>query len=165
MSFDCHNILKYSQFPKVEELLPCWRFEFLYFCLVQCFTTKVLKNLLSIKNYNFEIELNSVKVRVGIYVSKSVEYTRMTQLEGVDSHIVIIDISNCAIKRVINVYRGFNPQNNVNARTKFKYQLEVIKNAMTDRCIVVGDFNLDYSKAFDVNYGYNIPPTLLSNFV
>ena len=78
----------------------------------------------------------------------------MIHLEGVDSHIVIIDISNCAIKRIIIVYRSFNPQNNVNARTKFKYQLEVKKNAMTERCIIIGDFNLDYSKVFDVNYGY-----------
>ena len=77
-------------------------------------------DLLSIKNFNFEMELNSVKSRVGVYASKSVEYTRMSHLEGVDSHIVIIDISNCAIKRIINVYRSFNPQNNVNERTKLK---------------------------------------------
>ena len=25
---------------------------------------------------------------------------------------------------------------------------------MTERCIVIGDFNLDYFKAFNVNYGY-----------
>ena len=66
--------------------------------------TNFSPDLLSIKNYNFELELNSVQSRVGIYVSKSVEYTRMTQLKGVDSHVVIIDKSNCAIKRIINVY-------------------------------------------------------------
>ena len=37
-------------------------------------------------------------------------------------------------------------------RTKFKQQLEIIKNAMTVNCVIVGDFNLDYAKAFDVNY-------------
>ena len=87
------------------------------------------------------MELNSAKSRVGVYASKSVEYTRMSHLEGVDSHIVIIDISNCAIKRIINVYRSFNPQNNVNERTKLKYQLELIRNAMTEQCIVIGEFN------------------------
>ena len=30
----------------------------------------------------------------------------------------------------------------------------MIKKFSTDRCIVIGDFNLDYSKIFDVNYGY-----------
>ena len=25
---------------------------------------------------------------------------------------------------------------------------------MTERCIVIGDFNLDYFKVFDVSYGY-----------
>ena len=111
-------------------------------------------DLLNLMNFNFELEKNTVKVRVGVYLNKSVEYTRMFQLEGVDSHIIVIDVPNCAVRRIINVYRSFNPQNNVNARTKFKYQLEIIKNAMTDRCIVVGDFNLDYSKVSDVNYGY-----------
>ena len=74
-------------------------------------------DLLSIQNYNFEIELNSVKARVGISVKNNVEYTRMRHLEGVDSHVVIIDFWNCAIKRIINVFRSFNLQNNVNART------------------------------------------------
>ena len=74
-------------------------------------------DLLSIQNYNFEIELNSVKARVGISVKNNVGYTRMRHLEGVDSWLVIIDFCNCAIKRIINVYRSFNLQNNVNART------------------------------------------------
>ena len=43
-------------------------------------------------------------------------------------------------------------QNNVNARTKFKYQLEIIKSAMLDGCIVIGDFNLGYAKVYDDNY-------------
>ena len=125
-------------------------------------------DLLNIKNYNFELENNSSKARVGIYISKNVEYKRMRHLEGVDSHIVVLDLSNCAVKRIVNIYRSFNPQNNVNARIKFKYQLELIKDAMTERCIVVGDFNLDYSKIADVNYGYknlfNDFDELLGNF-
>ena len=42
--------------------------------------------------------------------------------------------------------------NNVNARTKFRYQLEVIKRAWTLNCVTVGDFNLDYAKAYYLNY-------------
>ena len=56
-------------------------------------------------------------------------YRRMKNLEGVDSNLIIIDIvSPSTVKRIINVYRSFNPQNNVNARMKFKYQLNLIKN-------------------------------------
>ena len=39
-----------------------------------------------------------------------------------------------------------------NARAKFRYQLELIKNAMTSKCVIVGDFNMDYAKIFDDNY-------------
>ena len=61
-----------------------------------------------------------------IYINETVEYTRMSHLRGINSHIVIIDlVKSCAIKRIINVYRSFNPQNNVSARTKFTYQLNI----------------------------------------
>ena len=53
---------------------------------------------------------------------------------------------------MINLYRSFKPQNNVNAREKFKYQLLLIKNEMTVNTLIFGDFNLDYKKLHDVNY-------------
>ena len=66
---------------------------------------------------------------------------------------MIIDLEGPgSINRIINVFRSFNPQNNVNPRTKFKQQLEIIKNAMTVNCVIVGDFNIDHAKAYDVNY-------------
>ena len=88
-------------------------------------------------------------------LSLSIAYLQLYQLEGVDSHLFIIDIEgSSAIKRIIKVYRSFNPQNNINARLKFKYQLELIKNAMTDKCVVIGDFNLNYDKIHDDNYNH-----------
>ena len=59
-------------------------------------------------------------------------------LVGLNSNIVTIDLeSSSTVDRIINVYRSFHPQGNVNARTKFKYQLQLIKNAMTTKCLVV----------------------------
>ena len=110
--------------------------------------------LLSLKNFQFELETNSLKARAGIYISNEVKYRRMLNLEGINSHIVIIDTEGIKnVKRIINVYRSFNPQNNVNAREKFIYQLGLIKNAMCTQCLVIGDFNLDYSRVHDDNYG------------
>ena len=49
-----------------------------------------------------EVENNAIKSRVGIFVSNNVNYTRMYQLEGINSHIIIIDINDsCTIKRII----------------------------------------------------------------
>ena len=62
-------------------------------------------------------------------LSISIAYNRLYQLEGVDFNLFLIDIEgSSAIKRILNVYRSFNPQNNINARLKFKYQLELITN-------------------------------------
>ena len=108
---------------------------------------------LDLKNFLFELEINSVKSRSGIYISQLINYKRRSDLEGIDSHITIIDITSpSSIKRIINIYRSFNPQGGVNARQKFIYQLEVIKNAMIEKCLLLGDFNLDYNKIYDVNY-------------
>ena len=112
---------------------------------------------LNLNNYCLEIEHNTIKSRVGMFVGNNVNYTRMHQLEGIDSHVIIIDIVNsCTIKRIINVYRCFNPQGNINARDKFIYQLEIIKNAFIDKCVVLGDFNLDYEKVYDDNYAHKL---------
>ena len=75
------------------------------------------------------------------------------ELEGLNSHLVILDIVNgCNIKQIINIYRCFNPQGIVTPREMFKYQLSLIKNAMIPKTVVLGDFNLDYGKLYDDNY-------------
>ena len=48
--------------------------------------------LLSLKNFQFELETNSVKSRTGIFIANEVPYRRRSNLEGKDSHKVIIDI-------------------------------------------------------------------------
>ena len=47
---------------------------------------------LNLKDYHFELEVNSVKSRTGIYIKKSIAYKRMHQLEGIGSHINVIDL-------------------------------------------------------------------------
>ena len=80
------------------------------------------------------METNSLKSRTAIYVSNSISYRRMYNLEGTNSHIVIIDLEGpITVKRIINVYRSFNPQNNVSARDKFKYQLEISNHLNNDK--------------------------------
>ena len=107
------------------------------------FESRLDPNLLEIKHFRFELEKNSLKARTGVYINEGVEYKRMRLLEGVNSHIVIIDlVKPIAIKRIINIYRSFNPQDNVQERTKFKYQLNIIKAAMCEGCIVLGDLNI-----------------------
>ena len=79
----------------------------------------------------------------------------MSNLEGLDSHIVILDIQGTSeVKRIINVYRCFNPEGNYTAREKFKSQLNVIKNAMIPKTVILGDFNIDYDKIFNDNYAH-----------
>ena len=94
---------------EVENLLIQKEIDIL--CLQEVeFESRLDPSLLKIKNFNFELEVNSLKARAGIYISKVVEYKRMKSLRGNDSHIVIIDlVKPSAIKRIINIYRSFNP--------------------------------------------------------
>ena len=67
--------------------------------------------LLSIPGYRFEYESNNVKRRVGTYIKSTIKYERCTSLEGINNHLVIIDILNGRKKKkcIINIYRSFNP--------------------------------------------------------
>ena len=73
-------------------------------------TNAINTNELSVSQYCLELENNSVKSRVGLYISKDINYVCRTDLEGLNSHIVIIDITGESKLRVINVYRSFAPQ-------------------------------------------------------
>ena len=108
---------------------------------------------LRITNYSLELERNSVKARVGFYVSRSVNYVRRQDLEGVDSNLIIIDIEGTVNTRLINVYRSFAPQNGVSEREKFMYQVSLINTAVSNvSCILLGDFNLNYAMKNNSNY-------------
>ena len=78
-------------------------------------------------NINELSTFNSVKSRVGFYKSKNINYVRRTDLEGLNSHIIIIDITGESKLRVINVYRLFAPQGGESQQSKFRYQLSINK--------------------------------------
>ena len=49
-------------------------------------------NLLNLRGFDLEVENNLIKSRTGIYITKNLNYKRNVNLEGKDSHLVIIDI-------------------------------------------------------------------------
>ena len=108
--------------------------------------------LLSFSGYNLETETNDLKIRVGVYVNERIKYRRRSDLEGTNSHIVILDIEGHKNLRIISIYRTFKPQENITAREKFNYQLNLIKIDLTPESILLGDFNIDDAKRFEVNY-------------
>ena len=48
--------------------------------------------LLSIKEYVFDIETNSTKARTSIYVSSYLNYSRHKNLESIDSNMLILSV-------------------------------------------------------------------------
>ena len=79
-------------------------------------------NELSTSKYCLELENNTTKSRVGFYITKDLNYVRRTDLEGLDSNIIIIDLVGESKLRVINIYRSFAPQGGESQQSKFKYQ-------------------------------------------
>ena len=111
-------------------------------------------DLLSFKGYNYESENNIVKARCGIYISNTLSYVRRADLESAGTHVEIIDVNDNERTRIINIYRSFNPQNNESQIDFFTRQLAIISNAINNSTIVMGDFNLNYAKKFDMNYSH-----------
>jgi exonuclease III len=110
--------------------------------------------LLSFPGFCLESETNSLMSRVGIYVNSKIKYVRRNELEGKDSHIVIIDVIGHEKLRIINIYRTFCPKNGMTPKEFFIYQLGIIKNAMNNCSILLGDFNLDIRKKGLASYPF-----------
>jgi hypothetical protein len=58
-------------------------------------------------------ETNMACSRVGIYFKDNQSFVRMMDLEGVKSHITVLDIRCEKNLRVIYIYRSFSQQNNL----------------------------------------------------
>jgi exonuclease III len=100
-------------------------------------------NLLSFLGANYESKNNNICSRVGVYINFNINYTRQINLEGHNSHLVIMDIEGHKKLRIINIYRPFNPQNAIPPKEFFVHQMELIRIASTNKTIVLGDFNLE----------------------
>jgi exonuclease III len=88
-------------------------------------------SLLRFGGYTFESETNLFRSKVGIYVDSSINYVRKLELEGVDTHVIILDILENKNLRIFNIYRSFNPANNYSPRELFKTQFNLIRRAYT----------------------------------
>ena len=70
-------------------------------------------NILSSVNYELEVENNDTKRRVALYINRKVNYTRRTELEEENTHIVIVDLELDIKIRIITIYRSFRPPGNI----------------------------------------------------
>ena len=61
------------------------------------------ENILNSGEYNVELELNTEKKRVGIYLHNKLKYARRIDLEKENHHIVIIDVMASKNFRLINL--------------------------------------------------------------
>ncbi len=111
-------------------------------------------NLMSFSGYFYESETNDFRSRVGCYVKSDISYIRRQDLEGLNSHLIILDIMGPASIRIINIYRCFKPQNNISAMDLFKYQMDLIHSAYNENTVVLGDINLDWAKKGQKSYQF-----------
>ena len=110
-------------------------------------------SLMSLVDFQYESELNTVRSRVGMYVRSGLKYVRRQDLEGINSHIIVIDVKSDKNFRIITLYRPFNPLG-TNPRAFFQSQLDILNNAITPNSIVLGDFNLDWNKRDNPSYQF-----------
>ena len=103
---------------------------------------------------------------MAVYIKSGIKYKRRSDLEGVNNNLIIIDILQDKPVRLMNIYRSHNPQENVNQRTKFQAQLNVLTNSIIQNTIILGDFNLDDAKRFHIDYPFkNMFNDLLESFI
>ena len=140
-------------------------------CIQECdIPSDYPSNILSFRNYNLEVENNSIKARCCTFVRSSMGYIRRNDLEGEDNNIVILEITLNSNKfLIINIYRSFSPQGGVSPDVRFTTQLGIIKDAIIRNSnmtpVLLGDFNLDYNKIHNINYNNKRLFELLNNTI
>ena len=107
---------------------------------------------------------NDDKKRVGFYIRFDINYTRRNDLEENNIHIVIIDLCAAVNLRVINIYRSFRPPSMILPNTFFLSQLGVIRKALTQNCVLLGDFNVDACMENCPVYHRKVPLAFLTEF-
>ena len=116
--------------------------------------------LLATKDYNLEVENANVKSRCAIAIKNNINYKRRIDLEGENLSLVILDVVSTTNYRLINLYRQFNPPNNLSQTEHFSMQLKkcefAAKNLNGSKLIITGDFNLDDKHRFSVDYRLKI---------
>ena len=111
-------------------------------------------DLMSFPGFVYESERNKIRSRVGCYVKSSVSYVRRNDLEGQDSHLLILDIKTKSTTRIINIYRTFNPLGEESPLNFFKYQIDLIQAAYNKDTLLMGDLNLDWKRKGDFSYPF-----------
>ena len=92
------------------------------------------------------------------------KYVGRRDLENVNCHIVIIDITASIKLRLICLYRSFRPQDSISPTVFFETQLNLLKRALTGNCYLLGDFNLDARMDMRPVYDYKVPLSSLTTF-
>ena len=95
-----------------------------------------------------------------IYLNNNISYTRRKELEGIDNHIIVLDLDLMKKYRLINIYTTFAPQDGMSPAEKFDVQISLIKSAVENSPnripLIVGDFYLDYKKIFNSEYQHKL---------
>ena len=129
-------------------------------CLQECEVPNLLcEKTLTTMNYSIELEQNDNKKRVGMYIKNNLNYKRRKNLEEKNNHLVVIDVKLEVNYRIINVYRSFSSNDNRSPIERLQKQLELITNALNNKSmtpIIIGDFNLDFNKAYDPFHSHHL---------
>ena len=119
---------------------------------------------MSCGGYNLELETNAEKKRIGIYIRSDIKYIRLNELETPNCHILVIDVVTSIKLCIIRIYRSFRPPGNVSPDVFFKIQLGLLRNALTNNCYILGDFNLDANMENRLDYNRRVPMNYLTEF-
>ena len=103
------------------------------FCLQETeIPPDVPNSILTVPNFNIEIENNNIKSRTAIYINENITYKRMKTLEGVNNGVIVLDLETVNKYRIVNLYRTFAPTNGLSQAQSFINQLCILDYLIKD---------------------------------
>ena len=115
-------------------------------------------SIYNIENFSVEFEkvMDGFKIRTLIYISNTLQYRRMTELEVDDCHIVALKLVKQGLI-LASLYRTYQITTHQNHLAAFEDQISVLKNIcdQNQKTIIMGDFNLDQMRRNDRSYHHS----------
>ena len=131
---------------KKDYIYNTLRSENVEICMLQEVEIKIdfPTQLLSSADYKIEKELCNNTARTAIVIKNNIDYKRRLDLEKEDMSLMIIDVDSHSKYRILNLYRQFNPPNNLTQISHFTEQLNLIRIASSNlkgrKLIIARDF-------------------------
>ena len=125
-------------------------------------------NSLQINGYELETEISNITVRTVVYIKSTISHERVMN-HGMNQNLIVIKITQQNLPHLFisAIYRPWKNIDGLSQESAFQSQVDEMKQLIprNGECIILGDFNINYTKRNNRNVVNRSLTQVLNNLV